>query len=40
MLINAVKEINVKYEEVKNKNKLLENKLNALSIRIETLEKN
>ena len=40
MLINAVKEINSKYEELKTKNEALENKLNELLIRIEKIENN
>jgi chaperonin cofactor prefoldin len=38
-LINAVKEINGKYEELKTKNETLENKINELLSKMEMLEK-
>ena len=38
MLINSIKEMNVKHEELKTKNKELENKLNVLLIRLQKLE--
>ncbi len=37
--VNAFKELNVKYEDLKKKNEALENKLNALMSRVEALEK-
>jgi len=39
MLINAVKEINGKYEELRTKNETLENKINELLSKMEMLEK-
>ncbi|MCB0428346.1 MAG: tail fiber domain-containing protein, partial [Mangrovimonas sp.] len=36
--INAFKELNTKYEEVKSENEALKDKLNALLVRVEALE--